>query len=260
LIIMQFKKCFHRFAILTLSILCLTSGLLANDVEVFFVKGNEFYQDGNYKGAIEEFEKILNSDYESWEVYYNLGNAYFKDGQTAKAILNFERAKKLHPKDEDINYNLELANLAIVDRIQELPRFFLFKWLSNIAHSINLKVLGGITVSLYLLLILITIFRIYLKSPQLKRTVFVSLIAASITLTVFTGLFVIRIFETETKVEAIVIIDKVDVKSAPGGLTEVFTLHEGVKVQIKDHSENWVKIHLADGKIGWLETKVLKQI
>ncbi len=257
---MQFEKCFNHFAILTLSILCLASGLLANDVEVFFVKGNEFYQDGNYKGAIEEFEKILNSDYESWEVYYNLGNAYFKDGQTAKAILNFERAKKLHPKDEDINYNLELVNLAIVDRIQELPQFFLFKWLSNIAHSINLKVLGGITVSLYLLLILITIFRIYLKSAQLKRTVFVSLIAASITLTVFTGLFVIRIFETETKVEAIVIKDKVDVKSAPGGLTEVFTLHEGVKVQIKDHSENWVKIRLADGKIGWLETKVLKQI
>jgi len=257
---MKFNKYFNYFAIMTLSILCLASNLLANEVEVFFVRGNEYYQDGNYKVAIEEFEKILNSEYESWEVYYNLGNAYFKDGQTAKAILNFERAKKLNPKDEDINYNLELANIAIVDRIQELPQFFLFKSVSTMAHSINLKVLGGVTVSLYLFLMVLTVFRIYLKSTQLQRTAFVSIIATSITLTVFTGLFVMRIFENETKVEAIVIKDRVDVKSAPGGLTEVFTLHEGVKVQIKDHSETWVKIRLADGKIGWLETGVLEQI
>lgn len=257
---MKFDKYFSYFRIMTLSILCLANTLLAKEVEVFFVRGNESYQAGNYKVAIKEFEKILNSDYESWEVYYNLGNAYFKDGQTAKAILNFERAKKLNPKDEDINYNLELANLAIVDRIQELPQFFLFKWASTIAHSINLKVLGGITLSTYLLLIFLTVFRIYLKSPQLQRAAFVSIIAASVTLTVFTGLFVMRIFENETKVEAIVIKDRVDVKSAPGGLTEVFTLHEGVKVQIKDHSETWVKIRLADGKIGWLEADVLETI
>lgn len=257
---MKFNKYLNHFAIMTMSIFYLAGGLLANEVEAFFVNGNKYYQDGNYKAAIREFEKILNSGYESWEVYYNLGNAYFKDGQTAKAILNFERAKRLNPKDEDINYNIELANLAIVDRIQELPQFFLFKWLSSMTYLINLKVLGGITVSLFLLLIILTVFRIYLKSPQLKRTAFVSLIVASITLTVFTGLFVMRIFENETKVEAIVIKDRVDVKSAPGGLTEVFILHEGVKVQIKDHSKDWVKIRLADGKIGWLETKVLEQI
>jgi len=257
---MKFDKQFSCFVSMTLSILCLASNLLANEAEVFFVKGKESYQEGDYKVAIEEFEKILNSDYESWEVYYNLGNAYFKNGQTAKAILNFERAKKLNPKDEDINYNLELANLAIVDRIQELPQFFLFKWVSTVGHSINLKVLGGITVSTYLLLIFLTIFRIYLKSPQLQRTAFISIIAASITLAVFTGLFAMRIFENETKVEAVVIKDRVDVKSAPGGLTEVFTLHEGVKVQLKDHSETWVKIRLADGKIGWLEMDVLEEI
>ncbi|TDI86265.1 MAG: tetratricopeptide repeat protein [Caldithrix sp.] len=257
---MKFDKYFSYFMIMTLSILCLANTLLAKEVEVFFVRGNESYQAGNYKVAIKEFEKILNSDYESWEVYYNLGNAYFKDGQTAKAILNFERAKKLNLKDEDINYNLELANLAIVDRIQELPQFFLFKWASTIAHSINLKVLGGITLSTYLLLIFLTVLRIYLKSPQLQRTAFVAIISASVTLTVFTGLFVMRIFENETKIEAIVIKDRVDVKSAPGGLTEVFTLHEGVKVQIKDHSETWVKIRLADGKIGWLEADVLETI
>ncbi len=257
---MKLNKYFNHFTIMILSNFCLAGGLLANEMEAFFVKGNEYYQDGNYNAAIEEFEKILNSNYESWEVYYNLGNAYFKDGQTAKAILNFERAKRLNPKDEDINYNLELANLAIVDRIQDLPQFFLFKWISTMAHSINLKVLGGITVSLHLLLIFLTGFRIYLKSAYLKKTAFVSIFAALITLTVFTGLFTMRIFENETKVEAIVIKDRVDVKSAPGGLTEVFTLHEGVKVQIKDHSEDWVKIRLADGKVGWLETEVLEQI
>ena len=55
--------------------------------------------------------------------------------------------------------------------------------------------------------------------------------------------------------------DKVDVKSAPNEAgTDVFTLHEGVKVRIDDQSLEWVKIRLADGKVGWLKSTHIVKI
>ena len=39
---MKFDKYFSYFMIMTLSILCLANTLLAKEVEVFFVRGNEF--------------------------------------------------------------------------------------------------------------------------------------------------------------------------------------------------------------------------
>lgn len=247
-------------AFVLLLMLCLPEGLFAQEIEGLFSRGNQYYGDGNYKAAIEEYKKIIDSGYESWEVYYNLGNAYFKDRQIARAILNFERAKRLNPKNEDINYNLELSNLAIVDRIQELPPFFLSKWIWNITHSISLKLLGGLAIAIYLILISLVILRIFVKSPQFKKAALISLILTGIFLISFVGFFSIRIIETETKVEAIVIRDKVDVKSGPNDSGIEFTLHEGVKIQIKDRFEDWLKIRLADGKIGWLRQDVVEEI
>lgn len=108
----------------------------AGEADAFFVKGNEYYKNEDYGAAIEEYQKIIDAGYESWEVYYNLGNAYFKERQLGRAILNFERAKKLSPKNEDLKYNLELVNLSIADRIQEIPRFFC--WLGLAAFHIFL--------------------------------------------------------------------------------------------------------------------------
>ena len=33
---------------------------------------------------------------------------------------------------------------------------------------------------------------------------------------------------------------------------EIFTLHEGTKVLVLDSVDNWKKIRIADGKIGWI--------
>ncbi|MFQ5603043.1 MAG: tetratricopeptide repeat protein [bacterium] len=234
---------------------------LASEVEAIFLKGNELYKQGDYLAAISEYEKIATLGFESWEVYYNLGNAYYKDGQLARAILNFERAKKLNPKNEDINFNLEFANLSVVDRIPQLPTLFIFSWISQVANVFNLQTLGIITLSLYLLLGTMIPLRILLKAKSFKKLGAGILIATCILLTFFSSIFIIRIYEAENKIEAIVLVDKVDVKSAPGEAgTDVFTLHLGVKVQLQDQSLNWVKIRLSDGKVGWMKQDQVEKI
>jgi len=219
-----------------------------------FIKGNQLFQTGNYEGAVAEYEKILSAGYESWEVYYNIGNAFFKQGDISRAILNYERARRRDPENEDINYNLELTKLKTVDRIQELPRFFGVALFDRVSHAASINLLGSLVLSIYGVLILLLVLRILLKSQFGGKGARAVIVICGISLLLFGTVFAARVYETETKVEAIVLVDKVDIKSAPDAAgTDVFTLHSGVKVRIEDKSLDWVKIRLADGKVGWMQ-------
>jgi uncharacterized protein YgiM (DUF1202 family) len=64
---------------------------------------------------------------------------------------------------------------------------------------------------------------------------------------------------SKNTIEAIIFSEKTEVKNAPTFNSEdVFTLHEGTKVFVLDGVDNWKKIKLADGKIGWIIADELK--
>ena len=69
-----------------------------------------------------------------------------------------------------------------------------------------------------------------------------------------------RILDNRTS--AIVIAPSVNVKTTPeAAAKDAFLIHEGTKVEITDDSMNdWKCIHLANGKEGWVSTKVLVRI
>ena len=85
--------------------------------QMVFEKANQLYLNGEYSAAREEYQKIINSGFESMELYYNLGNTFYKLGQIPSAILYFEKALILNPKDLDIQFNIDLANRLVVDKI-----------------------------------------------------------------------------------------------------------------------------------------------
>jgi len=71
----------------------------------------------------------------------------------------------------------------------------------------------------------------------------------------FTGMYQ-QIHLTEGTQRGIVFAQSVAVKSAPDAQsTDLFVLHEGVKVEFLDVVGIWRKIRLADGKIGWLSNE-----
>ena len=60
---------------------------------------------------------------------------------------------------------------------------------------------------------------------------------------------------------AIIFSQSVSIKSSPDAQsTDLFVLHEGVKVDLLDAVGEWRKIRLADGKIGWLAAADLQVI
>jgi len=60
-------------------------------------------------------------------------------------------------------------------------------------------------------------------------------------------------------VEAIIFSEKSEVKNAPTmNSDKIFMLHEGTKVLVLDSVDNWKKIRISDGKIGWIISDELK--
>ena len=61
---------------------------------------------------------------------------------------------------------------------------------------------------------------------------------------------------------AIIMVPSITVKSTPNeGGTDLFILHEGRKVMIKDNTmKEWKEIQLEDGNVGWVPVSAIEII
>ena len=75
-------------------------------------------------------------------------------------------------------------------------------------------------------------------------------------------IFAFKAFDyTENTINAIVFEKTTEIKNAPTLKSDtVFQLHEGTKVEVLDAIDNWKKIKLTDGKIGWVIEDYIKEI
>jgi len=234
--------------------------LLADEASTLFQEAGQFYQAGQYVEAAAAYEKILANGLENWQVHYNLGNAYFKQRQLGKAILHYEKALALNPENEDIRFNLDLANLSVIDRIPVPPRSLVVLWLDTALHVISLQAATILAAALWVVLFLILIARI-LAAGFLQRLSQSLLWPSLVAWALATIVFAWQLYEKSNYRYAIVLTPRVVVTSAPAeGATEVFTLHEGVRVQLETSSGEYQRIRLADGKVGWMPQEVLGQI
>ena len=54
--------------------------------------------------------------------------------------------------------------------------------------------------------------------------------------------------------QAILTTESAYIKSAPdASSTDLFMIHEGIKLQLLDHVGEWTKVRLSDGKVGWIQ-------
>lgn len=224
-------------------------------------KANDAYTKQQYKQAIEDYNQILKTNLESPEVYFNLGNAYYKTGQYTLAILNYERAKLLAPDDEDITFNLQVANQKVVDSIQELPGLFVVRWWNSIINSQTTDTWAIFSIISFIAFLVMLGFYFFAKTSDVRRITFWTG-CFLIVFTIFTWSFAAKQkSRIVNHAYAIVMQPTVTVKSSPdAGGTNLFVVHEGLKVRITDKLGDWVEIRLADGNKGWLLLETIERI
>lgn len=229
--------------------------------QVVFDKANQLYLNGDYSSAREEYQKIINSGFESVELYYNLGNAFYKLGQIPSAILYYEKALVLNPKDVDIQFNLDLANRLVVDKINPINEFFLRKWVRAFAGILKADAWGYLSLFSFILMLSAAVFAYAAKGFRFRKLM---LTGGALLVVVLVCSFLLGSIQNKQSVHpdsAIVFSSSLTAKSSPDpGGTDLFVIHEGVKVTITDQVGSWIRIRLADGNEAWIPQNSVERI
>ena len=239
----------------------LALNLSASNLDSLMSKANNAYDHQQYDAALALYNKIIQEGFVSPKLYYNLGNSYFRKKNIPEAILYYEKAKKLDPNNENIQYNLGIANSMIVDKIEPVPEFFLKRWWNYFYNLFGPDTWTTLFIlSFTVLIVFVGIFILSHERRTRKWSFFLGFIFLLTSITSL-GLASQRTYYSENHNEAIMFTPSVTVKSSPSpSSVDLFVLHSGTKVQIRDHVDGWIKIKIRNGSIGWLPEASLREI
>ena len=220
-----------------------------------FVSANSDYANQEYNAAIKKYNLILSSNLESPELFYNLANSFFKINEIHQAIYYYEKALKIKPDFDDAKENLEICNLQLIDKIEEIPELMITSLYNNIINFLSLK--NWIYLTLFFIWVSLIIFSYNSFVKKNKKSVLYLVIFSF-----FLFFITTKKYNQNINIkEAIIYSSVINVMSAPSEQsTNLFSLHIGTKVKIEDQIENWVNIRIANGKKGWVLIENLKEI
>ncbi len=243
-----------------LSVILLSFGLFAHasDADSLKVAADSAYAREDYKEAASLYSQIEPSA----AVCYNLGNCYYRSDEMAKAVLWYERAAMLNPSDGDIRFNLGMARSKTIDKVTPKHELFFVSWYGTLVNMTSVDTWGRVSILFFLLALVSLALCIALSSVALRKLSF-SAFVILLALTAFGNVCAYsQRYRLLHRTGAIVMDASAVVKSTPSASgNDLFVLHEGTKVEIKDSTlKGWYEIELADGKVGWIESKQLEII
>lgn len=224
-----------------------------------FADANVQYAEGNYAEAATQYEQIL-QEQPTAEVYYNLGNAYFKQGELAQSILAYERALRLKPSFKDAKHNLQFAQSRIIDNIEDTQSFFLSNWLKAIRNALSQRVWMVGSIVLFIMALVGFFLFAFSQTLWLRKTAFYCSVIALV-VSVMACANAGSLYQRDTqRSEAIITQGIVNAKSSPDRSgNDLFTVHEGTKVEIHEVIGDWCCVHVGNN-IGWMPLEYLERI
>lgn len=231
------------------------------DLDNTMLEANKAYSAQDYNKAIELYKSVITKGYSSFKLYYNLGNAYFKANDIPSAIYYYEKASLINPSDEDLNFNLQLANTRITDKIEVMPEFFIKNWTKIFFNQFSADNWALLTISFFIIFFVILLLFLLSKSFLLRK-ILLWLSVCSLFLFVVFFFSAQRQYKAENNnKDAIVFTPTVQVKSSPDdNSTDIFVIHEGLKVRVLDNVKDWYEVRIGNGSKGWLKITDVKII
>ena len=116
-------------------------------------------------------------------------------------------------------------------------------------------------IALMLFVVANILFSIYLlaRNPRLSYRALLGCLGTGLLFVLFAFSLSWKIYDQDFRKSAIVIEQKVDVRSGPGlENIAVFTIHEGIKVRVHGAANDWYQISLPNGWSGWLRQSYIR--
>ena len=218
-----------------------------------FARANASYESGDFIGAEKLYRQVLDSGVENGAVFYNLGNACFKQKRIGAAIYYWEKARQVLPHDADVRTNLELANLYVVDRIEERPDPLPIRWLRSAIGVFTMEQESWLVLGLFLVANTLVAFCIRTRRPSVALRALVSACVVGLLAMCCAASLAWKVYESKHVRKGVVVAEKVEIRSGPGtdNIT-VFTIHEGIVLRVHSQVSGWYQVSLSNGWSGWL--------
>ena len=253
------KKVLKKILLVFVTVFTLTA--LGQNFSETIKTADSAYNQGLYDSAIVLYNGVIAAGMESHEIYYNLGNAHFKNSNLPMAILYFEKAKKIAPNDDDIQYNLNIANSMIVDKIERVPEMFYKHWWKYFYNMFNADTWTILSLLIWVVFIVVLGFFILGKNRRSKKISFYLAALFLFASIASFGLASQKYYYTKENKEAIIFTPTITVKSSPTqGSVDLFVVHEGTKIKVIDKVDDWFKIKMQNGSVGWVPVGSMKMI
>ena len=218
------------------------------------------YSREEYELSLERFTEIHQQGYSSPALLYNIACAYFKTGDLARSILFYERALRLNPGDEDILLSLKIANTRIPDKIDSISSFFIVSWFNSIRNLLPVDTWALISI-VFSFLLFIGLF-LFIFSGPVYRKMLAIVLPLIFLLAVSSLTFAWSSYKNLSSSKyAIIMKSVVNGKSSPTeNSTDIFVIHEGLKVQCLETIADWTLVRLPDGKKAWIKSDAFEII
>ena len=219
------------------------------------------FDSAQYQLTVDAYEQLARQHGVSPDLYYNLGNAYYKLRNYPRAVLNYERCLLYDPSNGDAQQNLELARLQCVDKIEAIEPMILVTWSNAVRDSLSCDAWGTLGIVLFMLFLCGLACYFFNTRTALRKLGFYGAILSILLCLVCIHYAGAQRDHIQQRDYAIVMTPSVIVRSSPADSgTQLFTIHEGLKVRVRSTLSGWSEIELSDGNVGWMPSSGLKVI
>ncbi len=190
---------------------------------------------------------------------YNIASSWFHAKNYGESIAWYRRAENMQPQDTLIQHNLSQARQQ---RIDNLPNYFAPNWLSHIYqyadHWLTLSFIS-ITYALFWFML----WRAVISAGPKRKAANKALVLSTLLLNF---LFISQLYiraNPLTKSDGVITSHEVVSRKGPGLIfSPAFTtpLHQGTEFLLLAKENNWRKIQLSNGLIGWLPARAITMI
>lgn len=224
-------------------------------------EANTLYAQKNYDAAVQQYETVLQTQGQSAELYYNMGNAYYRTGEIARAILNYNRALLLKPNYDDAAFNLQIAQKKVVDNVDVTSVFFLKQWVNDFGDLMSSNGWAILSVVLFILALASFLLFVFGRYPTFRRTTF-NVAVATLVISIISVAYAFKQSnKVETSTDGIIMAGSITAKDSPSlNGKDMFVMHAGTKVTIKNDVSGWIEVELPDGNAGFIPANSIEKI
>lgn len=246
------SKSMNKFTLILFFTFCFTSSLFSQtgSAEAF-----QLFSKGQYESALNAYKSLIDQYGASADLYFNAGLCNLYLHHIGEAKLDFERALLLKPNSRQIKVQLSLINQGIEPKIESLPPFFLYKWITAVRDLFNKASWGWFTL----------FFSLCFGALGVARYVFKRHYSVMMQWFVILGLGICGIFflarnKYERMPNAILMVPNA-LKIAPEAKAQdLLPLGIGTKMQLIDSLQDWYKIQLENNDQGWIPKSSIHKV